>query len=221
MSLAANALTNLATLKSELNISVSTHDTYLERVINATSDFVAQWCNRTFHFEETIVEDVAGYGTNNLLVSRTPIVTIDSITYDGGVVSASDYEVSDAAAGIIYAPKLWIWTGLGGSGITHLPRPGTERKLYTVTYDGGYVTEPQVDGDPQLTRTLPYDLEDAVLQIAVYRYRQRGRDQSVQSESLLNASVSYKLPFVTGDAIKTLMPQVYTTLCSYKRETML
>jgi hypothetical protein len=74
---------------------------------------------------------------------------------------------------------------------------------------------------PVLVRSLPYDLEDAVVQLVVYRYRSKGRDQSIASESLLNASVSYKAPFATVEALKTSMPFVYDVLRAYSREPML
>jgi hypothetical protein len=223
MAVPTGSLTTLTTVKSELNISSSTDDTYLERLIGAATAYAESICNRTFYYSAAITESVAGYGTAYLQLSRAPLSSITSITFDGQTVSSDNYEIyGDGKAGLVYSPTLWINTAMSGPGITKNSYPGSERKLYSVVYKGGYVTPTQDGtGSPVLTRDLPYDLEDAVIQLVVWRYRNRGRDQSVMSESLLNASVSYKQPFATADTLKTLLPQVYDTLKAYSWSSIL
>jgi hypothetical protein len=220
MTLPTGSLTTLAIVKTELNISSSTDDTYLERLIGASTAFISSYCNRTFHYGTGIAEEVAGFGTQYLQLSRAPVLSITSVTYDGQTINSDNYSIDgDGSSGMLYAPAGWTWSTIGGQGIIAFPKPGGEEKLYTVTYTGGYVTEPQVSG--QLTRTLPYDLEDAVIQLTTYRYRQRGRDQTIASESLLNASVSYRSPVVTASTLKSLLPLVHDVLEAYRHIPLL
>lgn len=219
MALVTGSLVTLATVKTELGISSSTDDAYLERVIAASTDTISAFCRRTFHYETGIVEKVSGSATPYMTLAKAPLVSIASITYDGSTVDSTDYEIHDAKAGLVYNKGTWIWYATGGAGITHLPKVGTERKMYTVTYTGGYITAAQ-DNGTTLIRNLPYDLEDACVQLVNYRYKARARDMSIASESLLNASVSYKQPVVTAETLKTLLPSVYDTLRSYTFEPM-
>jgi hypothetical protein len=75
--------------------------------------------------------------------------------------------------------------------VTQDPYVGSEGDLYTVTYAGGYVTPQQAADNVLLTRSLPYDLEQACVQGVVAMYRGRGQDQRIAQESLLSYSVSY------------------------------
>ena len=225
MAVPTGSITTLANAKAELNIptATTTDDTYIERLIGAMTQFAETFCRRRFYYDAAITEYVAGFGTAYLQLARPPITSITSVTLDGSTISSSNYSVNGLLnSGLIYSEVGWANTGLVGSGITKNHTPGTEQKLYTVVYKGGWVTPTQDGtGSPVLTRDLPYDLEDAVIQLVAYRYRQRGRDQSIMSESLLNASVSYKQPFVTAETLKTLLPNVYDILRGYTLEPIL
>ena len=186
MALAANALTTLAIVKTELGITGATEDTYLERMINAASDRIENYCSRAFFKETGKIENVAGFGGVYLLVSKAPLLAITSITFDGNTVASADYEIHDADVGSIYRKGGWHWTTARLKDITQPPMPGHERKLYKVTYDGGYET-PEQGG----TRTLPFDLEDACVQMVASRFRGKGRDPNIKSEKLLSWSATY------------------------------
>jgi hypothetical protein len=129
MAVPTGSLTTLTNVKTELSISSSSDDSYLERLIGAATGLISSYTKRTFHYGTAITEYVHGFGTPHLKVSRTPIVSITSITYDGSTIDSDDYEVrgSDANAGIIYKPSCWVWSTNAGPGITHLPTPGAER----------------------------------------------------------------------------------------------
>lgn len=189
--LTSDALTTLDTVKDELGISVSTYDDTLKRLINAVSRRIRSYCERVFYFEEDVEESVAGFGDTKLVVSRRPIVEISSITYDGETVSSDDYSIHSDEAGIIYRETGWAWTARLLKNVTADPKPGTEQKLFVVTYDAGWVTPQQVVDDPTLTRTLPEDLEDACLMAVTSRYQSKGQDLLIKSEKSLNYSVTY------------------------------
>jgi hypothetical protein len=189
MALAANALTTLATVQSDLGISTDVTD-----LINAASDAIDRYCGRTFAKGTVTDEAVAGFGTPYLAVARPPIDTDEDVTieFDGSSVSTSDYETHDASAGLIYCKYTpWTWTASNMPGAEWRGVGGTERKLYAVTYVGGYATPAQVADETYETRTLPYDLEMACRQLVALFYRGLGANPAVQSESLMSASVTY------------------------------
>jgi hypothetical protein len=190
VALATNALTTLATVKEELGIAVSTWDTMLERYINEASAAVESYVCRKLYWEADIEEKYAGYGIRRMVLQRTPLIGTPVVEYLGTTVSTDDYEVEDANTGVLFALANWIWTTGAVGGITPDPWPGQERKSYTVTYTAGWVT-PQQAIDLSVTRTLPYDLEGAVINVVTSKYTTRGKPANVQSERILSWSVTY------------------------------
>jgi hypothetical protein len=184
----------LATVEDELGIAAESETTRLARYIAAASDAIRRYLNRQdVHFETGIVEKFAGYGSQRIVVSRPNLEQITSITVDGAELNPDEYEIEDYQGGVIYRRYGFPWTGLGRADIVQEDRlPGTQQKLITVTYDGGWVTPYQADqginGD---TQTLPFDIEEACIQTVVSMYRSRGQDRNIVSESLGSASVSY------------------------------
>lgn len=209
MAVASNALVTLTTVLDELGLTSDggTQDARLERYINSASAAIASYCNRVFQYEAGIVEKVAGYGSPRLYLSRTPILSISSITLDGSTLNSSDYELDDSAQ-YLYREDGWIWTASVQSAVRPQKIPFTEDKDFTVTYTGGYITQQQ-DDDAVGTRTLPYDIEDAALQMVTDRWRSQGRDRSIKAEKLGDASITY--------GSWELSPEVVSVLKNYKR----
>jgi hypothetical protein len=191
MALIATSLVNLATVKTDLGISGSSEDTKLERYIHVATDAIEKYCRRTFSRDTAIVEKVAGFGTEKLRVARAPINSITSITYDGTTVDSDDYKIHNANAGLIFRSGGWWWDAHLTPSAARRPLPGSEDKLYTVTYDGGWYTQPQDDADGAVTRNLPYDIEEAAIELVRVIYLSKNRDPSVRSEKLLSWSASY------------------------------
>ena len=192
MALSTNALAELADVKTELGIAVSTYDTYLTRLINVISDQIERYIGRKLYWEEDIEEDTPGFGRRKMVLDRKPISGTPVLTYNGTTVSTDTYEVFNANGGILFALDNWIWTAGPVGGITPDPWPGTERKLYTVTYDAGFVTANQDTLDVALTRNLPFDLEDACIRMVTSRYRSQGKGAGVKREGMLTWSVEYE-----------------------------
>jgi len=220
VAIAANALTNLASVKAELGIATgdTSQDDFLTRAINSASALIERYCNRPFSYAAAEVEKLAGYGTTRLVVKRTPLKTITSIAFDGATILATDYAIEDAEAGFIFRRTGWLWTASNISGVVYAPYPGSEEKLYQVTYAGGYVTPAQVDAapvppPPAPVRDLPYDLEDAAIRLAVQRYHDKGSELGISSESLMSYSVSYG-----GKSVNGIPEEIATLLNGYARE---
>lgn len=189
----APSLTTLATVKTELSIPTltTTDDAYLTNLISSLSDYISSRCNRVFTYSAAWVENLPAYASTRLIVKHTPVVSITSITYNGGTIASTEYTLADTGKGWIYRATGWYWTASFFSNVGHDPYVGSEGDLYAVTYVGGYVT-PQQAVDSVGTRNLPYDLEDACVQAVVSRYQSRGQDRRIMQESLLSASVSYR-----------------------------
>ena len=79
------------------------------------------------------------------------------------------------------------------------------------------MTAQQVSLTEFATRTLPYDLEDACIELVSERYLQAGRDHSVLGEDLLSHKIKYAdaVGALTVGAF-TFSPRVVSTLNKYR-----
>lgn len=211
MALAAYALTTLAQAKTELGVTVSTHDAVLERLIDTVSSAAAEYCERSLHYQTAIAEKVAGFGGQLLYVSVTPIVAITSIELlpsslsaagTGTTYAASSYTIRNAAAGIIFRLDGFQWTANYAERLTSAPlRPGTEDRRFLVTYNGGYVTRPQGG-----SVNLPPEIEQAVLWGVANLWRHRGREIHGQVETEDMAAIDWKSQVLPSAAKQLLNP---------------
>jgi hypothetical protein len=220
----ATALTTTAALVDELGLTGEQSTTRLERVVMVASARVAAYLGRPVHYGAAVVETLPATGGDVLFLSRAPVVSVTSVTLstDGGATSetidASDYTLelgADANDVLGVLRHLGGGWGFSGSrfGAAGDPLPGTERQVYTVTYAGGWVTPGQATAE--LPRTLPYDVEGAVLDLAVDAWRDRGRDKSIVKRTLLSGSVTY-----ATDQAGALPESVRHVLDRYKRRAI-
>lgn len=187
------AFCTLAEVKDDLGITDSASDAALERRILLASSMIEAYCGRKFRREVDRVEKLAGYGTARLLPSLLPIESVASITYDTSLIPASNYEVERTDAGegwAIYAAQGWRWTAPGVQTVSDepVPQPGQERRLFSVTYTGGFTLPNDTD---QTGPALPFTLREACALLAVTLWKGRGRDGNVVAESAGDASVQY------------------------------
>ena len=215
--LADNALTTLAVIASELDDYSEGDDADVDarvaRYINAASSRFENATGRKWYYTEGHEERVAGHGTGRLTVTdHLPVESIDKIELLSGVISGdiqvtavadSSYEIEDSDVGWIRRTSFGVWknTARHVTDISTHPRAGTEKKLYRVTYDGGHVTPAQGDDDEELDRTLPYDIEQAIVEYVVMLWQSRGRDATIQSQSSLSGSVTYEM--LDGERVPT------------------
>lgn len=212
MPLTPDALTTLAALQSRLGIGGGHgHDAELERIILAQSARLVRLCQRkAFHYQTGVIEHIEGEDTPALLTNYAPITAITAIqlvTGDTAEEIEGDWRVRD---------ERWIERTDGGVfgltsqrfGLTRQPASATQRQLWRVTLSAGYVTPTQAT--MQLPRTLPYDLEDACLELCAQSWwRHQRRDTTIKSEKILSASITYAseqesqaLPSQVADVIR-------------------
>ncbi len=205
-----NALTTLADVKTALSISGSTQDALLEALILTASEAIEKYCSRSFKQVVGKTEKLEGWGTPTLFPSLTPISALTSITYEGS--PGVSYDVTR----MLFDRSFIEWLDgrfphtafLQEGTIDPVLQAGTERRLITVVYTGGYV----LPNDP--SPTCPPGLQLACTRLAAHLFRSIARDESVAAESVGDAA----LQFVTSVDVSTSLPvTVRMLLAGYKR----
>ena len=192
MPLNPNALTDYATVKARLRLGNDNDQALIEQLINEASAALEHFTFRSLTYAPVVTEVLPLKGGPYLLLSRTPVVSIASITIDElGLIDPSEYVIDNALAGIVYRDRNWPWSAQLRPDLNFQrdQQPGTEKKNTTVVYAGGYVTGPQATA--QLPRTLPSDLERACVITVVSYYREATRDPNIKQETVGKASRTY------------------------------
>lgn len=182
-----NLLTTLDRVKNSLGISNNASDDTLEFMIAAASDFAARFCGRQFA-RQKIKEGMPIKGVPDILLSLTPVVEIDEILLHGNIQDIDNWGITNAEAGIIQCSSGLSESYFGyGSDIARSPSPFAKEVLF-VTYDGGYILPGW--GSSQGTRTLPYDLERAIVQTVTSAFKASGTSGGIVWDGLMS---SYKI----------------------------
>jgi hypothetical protein len=207
--------TSLNVVKDEMNITGSSDDAVLVQLIQESRDFIVRYCGREFA-RETVVETFDSRGGFNLMMSRTPVISITQITDDGSTVSSTKYSIDDADAGLVFNDNGWRNTQMYGQWIEPFPLLEGKRD-WSVTYVSGYV----MPGSTEAARTLPFDLERASIDIVKTKFYQRQDDPTIQSEKTGDASITrYPNPAANQGKIGGIPPLTLTILDSWKRITV-
>lgn len=167
--------TTLALVKTELGISGSNHDARLTALITEASALIDSYCGRTFELK-TLTEKVRGYGGASFLrLSHTPIGSITSIVINNYTLPATEYSLDNANAGLVagdFQDTAPLRYAMG-----HSFSSGRQRRLYEVTYTGGYV----VSG---VGKNLPAAIERACVEIVRSLFLMKDHDSRVKAESV-------------------------------------
>lgn len=178
-------LTTIESVKSELGIVGSDEHPLLTDYIRQASDMIARFCSRTFA-EERVVETVGATGLPEILLTRTPVKTVNSVSFDGGV-AITDYTVEDPDAGILFRETLWTSTVIGFGGV--IPHPSSyKRPLWSFDYTGGWYLP---NWATVANRDLPYDLERACLDLVTNLYRQKGVDPAMSRYRIGDTDITW------------------------------
>ena len=181
---AATDLTTVDTVKAELGLTGAAENDALRRLIGRVSSEIRDRAGQGFT-KETVRETLPGTDTERLLLARTPLVSLTSVTIDGGAVT--DAIIEDAEVGILYRAAGWWKKTTALSPLALDPIAGRVEANIVVTYVGGFAL-PSFDAE---NSNLPGILEELAIQMVVERYRRRGTDRSVTSEGIGDYSVVY------------------------------
>ncbi len=216
---AETMLTTVAAVKDEIGIAQNdtSRDDYLKRLIRQASDEAVSYCHRPFarqRVRETGLEYRDGY----VMVTLTPVTEVHQLSLNGQVVLG--VEIEDADAGVLTGSGNAL-LGLGESRWWNDPFRASLGNLMgsqaVVEYTGGFVV-PQ-GADPPSSRTLPYDLEAAVIAL-VAAALERSPAQAVGTGTPAIRSLKVddiNVTYEDGATGVNLATQVYDRLSRYRR----
>lgn len=211
------AIATTAQYKAYANISGSGDDTFYDTCVAAADELICKYCNRTSFDTGTYTERHSMGPDQATFTTRVyPITSITSITRKVGsgqsvTITSTAYEY-DSKSGIV---RLY---GAGGDGrqcsgsFWHpLLDDGCDRPSFAegtlnheIVYVGGYASD-----------AMPAGLKMALYRAVDWMRGARGRDSSLQSESIGAYSYTLKAP---EELAAGLPAEVLGMLASYRRE---
>lgn len=196
-------LTDLTTVKSELNKTDTADDALLSKYITWASAAISSECARVFGVEtiqDRFLADLSmrgigmGNSSESLMLSRWPVQDIGTVTVtENGVALVADTD--------------FALDGNKGK-ILRLATDGNVRRWclwpVVVIYDGGY-------DDP----AVPGDVTDAAVRMVKNRFNLRGRDPYLRSENIPGVrDASWWI--ATGNEAGNMPPDIVDLLASYR-----
>ena len=191
-------LTKVSDALEALRLTDEGETAYVERLIDRASSRIVTYLGRPLALQ-TYRALVPAYGNTALRLPRYPIVGVsfvmDGSDTTGTALTATDYRV-DAQDGHLNRDLGWAWSKQYRAGeLTTDPVPGGEERQWLVEFSAGYRLAAGTSTGHYNTATgvtLPADIQDACLELVKERYLARTRSGDVQSESVGEASVTYR-----------------------------
>ena len=160
-------------------------------VINRASDAVRTYTNE-FFAKQTYSETVPGYGEQTLMLSRTPIRSVISVTHRGDAIT--DFVIDDADAGLLRRDLGWAWeltARMPLGGLDFYPAPDGELDKFTVVYPAGYDLPDEEAEEVAANLMLPGDIEQAAMDTVKAWWLRRLRSSAVKSKKVGSLSITY------------------------------
>jgi hypothetical protein len=159
-------------------------DKQIERLINSISSWVSKYTNRKF-IADTYSEFYKGSGRQRLVLNQYPINSVTSVKVDSASYTAgTDYVTSDSTyleQGILFRDTGWIWYGYLTGLVGDLTGPVDN---IGVVYSAGYTLT------PESAKTIPWDIEQAVLSMIADAYGEQ-QDGTVGLKQLTQGRLTY------------------------------
>jgi hypothetical protein len=209
---ASTALTTLDAVKTELGITGTADDAWLQSQIDVASTLCCAYLGVVMATDgsmrlgrETLTETIRlnrgerrrrfDVRRRDLMLSRWPVVQVNSVTIDGTALLGDEYEV-DGASGVLLR--------LGGGQPSHWVGNTVE-----VRYEAGWL----LPGQPG--RNLPNDIEDAAIGLVKVQWYSRTRNPLVKAESVPGVvDVQYRVGATGTNG--ALPPEVTAKLDPYR-----
>lgn len=173
------SLTNTAALREILGTTSTAKDSAQANALKRATLWAESYVRRPIRMQ-VYQEVVPGYGDYYLLLSRRPVRRIMRVFSGTATSAATEYTSTeysvDIGTGRLYKPEGWPWTvamgappqgGFALDPVQPQPVPFGEIPTFFVEYSAGWVgdegTTSTVDGTTSTGRTLPQDVELAIL----------------------------------------------------------
>lgn len=167
----------------------------VEDLIAGASAAIAQYTHRVWGLA-TVVETLPGSGSRYLGLSRTPVLSVGTVTEDATVIT--DYSMADPAAASLYRLNGWgrlgsrMWEAISYSSGYILAGAGDQR--YVVSYTAGY----GLPGGTAGPVTLPADVQLAATETVKAWFQRTSQDVTITRKQVGDVSVSYGQVAVTN-----------------------
>lgn len=186
------SLLSLASYKAAIGTTSTANDTALEAALRRATELVEGYVGYPLR-RQVYYETVPGFGNNELVVSRIPVQSIESIYAGTDLVDPDEYEVDSAKAGTISREVGWPWTAGTQWDLQPHVMPGSELKSYRITYEAGFcINGSTEDGWLTTGESVPSDIEAAVAMAATWVNKSQGRDQSILRREIGDLSIEYQ-----------------------------
>lgn len=175
----ATPLTTLANVKDWLQITGSTSDAILSRMIQAFSDAVANYINRDLGQQSyTVTRD--GTGSNTIVFINYPVTAVTYLTVDGVAIPLRP---AVGRSGYVFTTTRITLVGYSFT-------KGEQNVVLTTT--AGFAI-------------IPTEIEQAVIEWIADRYASRDRI-SITSKSLAGETISYAQNDIPDPVVQILQP---------------
>lgn len=211
------SLLSLPSYKAAIGTTATSDDGIMQSALDRATALIEGYVGYPLR-RQVYEETVAGYGGNELLVSRTPVRSIESILYGEELVASTSYFVD--GGGLIWRNDGWPWTAAVQYDMTAHVAPHSELRSYTVVYEAGYCTAGSTESSWLTTgEAVPGEIESAILYTATFLYQNAGRDFSVASKKIGDLSITYQVgqSFGQGGSASMGIPDVAKGLVSHLR----
>lgn len=195
--MAASDLTTLANVKQWVNLTATTDDALLTRLISGVSLNIQAWLNRNIP-EQSYTEIRSGLGGGEgkyrMILANYPVIAVSSLMIDDqSIPASSDNGVMQPGYGFADHE---IWLAPVSSSVDALYSDGYQFTRGTrnvqITYTAGYPV-------------VPLDIEQACIELVAFRYRERDRI-GLKSKGLAGETTAFNTADLP-DSVKTLLQQ--------------
>lgn len=218
-----NALTTLDTLKNELGINPTDEadeqrDIKLCRKINTYSDLIENLTGRIFKLQ-TYTENYSGTNRQVLLLNNTPVTNVISVIKNNETIESTEYELQGKHD---RKRRLFKDTGWIKTSYNHLMTPQSKygKHDYTITYEAGYIL-PYDENPPERVRTLPYDLEEALLNLICIDMSKEGTSKGLKSFKISDVAWDFGHSGTDLTSLKQISPSAYNIILKYRNKVLI
>jgi len=214
-----NALTTLDAVRRELKIKDDddSQDARLCDLINAWSDWAERLTGRTFGIAD-YTEFYAGTDSQTILIRNYPVTEVVSVTKVSNsngsstrtTIEADTYRIEGERR--LFRNTEWAESSFV-RGMT--PYPRFSSKNLEIIYTGGYVL-PNDANPPERKKTLPADLERAVINMISIDESQRGTSKGLSSFKISDLSWQFGSGSTDLQALHEISPANYSTIMRYR-----
>lgn len=186
----ATDLTTIPQVVAEIGTLTPDQQDWISLAISAASKLIEQEANQ-FFAQQRYRETIAGSGSTELMLARTPILGTPVILSTDNEVIA-DFVVEDRDAGILYRRQGWTRDISYLPSITHDFVPDVTHPRFSIEYNAGYwlPSFPDAIADGQIR--LPANVEQACVLTMKSWWTKKGRDANVSWKQVGDLAIGYR-----------------------------